>query len=374
MRPAALPGCAALLALAAGPGLAVPAGACADSVQRHAAAERLSQRRMEIVEAMRFGDSAMIAGAEINRDPVEGRDWIIDGNSTRFSLSLDRRPGRMVFTLNGDWGHETGVLTLTLPKKIGIFAVDTAPDEEGDRPTGPMLYRQWRLTGAIVGTGIFRRAAGMGQKATLILHGRGNGCLDADNFYAWSLLLHGPVGKTTLYGPLNGSQVASCWMGPCPDGRVKDRRPSGQGKRGMARRNEAVPALRTPLPPPAKMELYIGGFSGPNYTVSLIAGTDTVRYRSNPQTFIRPHAPGTRERVLAIPPRRWQVFRDRLDAAGLWAWRKEYRSAALDGTQWSVAIVWHGRKIEAGGSNDYPAGFRLYKQAVRELLGGEEFE
>jgi hypothetical protein len=127
--------------------------------------------------------------------------------------------------------------------------------------------------------------------------------------------------------------------------------------------------------PPARMELHIGGFSGPNYEVSLIEGTGAVRYRSNPRTFIRPGSPGTSERVLKIPARRGKVFRGRLDRAGIWAWRKEYSdSAVLDGTRWSADITWNGRTISSDGSNDFPAGFQVYRAAVRELLGGEAFE
>jgi hypothetical protein len=49
---------------------------------------------------------------------------------------------------------------------------------------------------------VFRRAAQTGQKVTLIFHGRGRGCTEAEHFTHWSLLLHGPAGKLTLYGAL----------------------------------------------------------------------------------------------------------------------------------------------------------------------------
>lgn len=196
---------AVLPALAVSIGIAAPAFACAcctNSAQRYIATERISPQRMAIMDAVRFGDSAVIAGSEVDDDPI------IDGISRHFTLSFARRPGRMVFTLDGDAENEAGALTFTLPKKIGIFEIDTSPDEEDDKQTGPMLYREWRLTGAITGTGIFRRAAAAGQKATLIFHGHGNGCLEAENFHSWSLLLHGPAGKETLYGPLNRPETS----------------------------------------------------------------------------------------------------------------------------------------------------------------------
>jgi hypothetical protein len=49
---------------------------------------------------------------------------------------------------------------------------------------------------------MFKGVTGGDQRATLILHGRGNSCTDASQFNAWTLVLHGPKGTSTLFGTL----------------------------------------------------------------------------------------------------------------------------------------------------------------------------
>jgi len=126
---------------------------------------------------------------------------------------------------------------------------------------------------------------------------------------------------------------------------------------------------------PARLELDSGGFLGASFKVVLIKDTDTVRYFSNPHTFVS--APGTSERTLKIPQERWLIFRRRLEEAKVWTWKKKYEPSkpVYDGTQWSVAIEWDGKKIESHGSNAFPEReqYKLFLNAVRDLLGGERF-
>jgi len=190
---------AALSSLALFIAAQTPAFACAccsNRAARYVEVEKLSPHRMAVVDQMTFGKSADILISE-----ADGDRSIVDSKSTSFDLTFNRRPDRMVFTLR-DRQNETSTLTLTLPKTISIFEVDPRGDEK-DEGLGPNLYKEWKLTGDVSGTGAFRRAAGKGQKLTLIVHGRGRGCTDADHFTDWTLLLHGPVGKATLYGPLS---------------------------------------------------------------------------------------------------------------------------------------------------------------------------
>jgi hypothetical protein len=50
---------------------------------------------------------------------------------------------------------------------------------------------------------MFKGATGGDQRATLILHARGNGCTDASQFDAWTLVLHGAKATNTLFGSLS---------------------------------------------------------------------------------------------------------------------------------------------------------------------------
>lgn len=172
---------------------------CSNRAARYVEVEKLSPQRMAIVDQMAFGKSAdlLVSEADDNRS-------IIDSKATSFDLTFKRLPDRMIFTFR-DAQNETGTLALMLPKSISIFEVDPRGDEK-DEGLGPNLYKEWNLTGAVSGNGAFRRAAGKGQKLTLILHGRGRACTEAEHFTDWTLLLHGPIGKATLYGPLSPEQ------------------------------------------------------------------------------------------------------------------------------------------------------------------------
>jgi hypothetical protein len=88
---------------------------------------------------------------------------------------------------------------------IHIFAVDPFGDAK-DEGLGPSLYKEWRLTAPVTGDGIFRRGTPRGQTATLIFHGRGRGCTEAEDFTDWSLSLRGRGGRATFYGRLEKPQ------------------------------------------------------------------------------------------------------------------------------------------------------------------------
>jgi hypothetical protein len=87
-----------------------------------------------------------------------------------------------------------------VPQNISIFEVD--PHESPDQGTGPLLYKEWKLTGDITAFGAFDRANGARQKLTLILQGRGNSCTSAADFTHWTLVTEGPKGTYSLFGEL----------------------------------------------------------------------------------------------------------------------------------------------------------------------------
>ena len=76
-------------------------------------------------------------------------------------------------------------------------------------------------------------------------------------------------------------------------------------------------------------------------------------------------------------PEDWLRFWEELEEAGVWSWEESYQSRApiCDGASWGVEIKKPGRrKIDSGGSNEYPdEGFGEFLGAVSGLLGGLEF-
>jgi hypothetical protein len=90
------------------------------------------------------------------------------------------------------------------------------------------------------------------------------------------------------------------------------------------------------------------------------------------------HSFEEKERKKITPsPEDWLRFWEELEATGVWSWEKSYQSREMicDGTSWGVEIKKPGRrKIDSGGSNEYPdEGFGEFLGAVSGLLGGLEF-
>jgi hypothetical protein len=148
------------------------------------------------IERMIFAKEASLGG-DIGDD---GPSPLPAGSSSSYELTMTRDKGGMTFALKDPLGR-SGRLRFTMPPRIWIFAVDPFGDTK-DEGLGPVLYKEWRLTAPVQGDGIFRRSTPVRQTVTLIFHGRGRGCTEAEHFTDWSLLLNGPAGKATFYGKL----------------------------------------------------------------------------------------------------------------------------------------------------------------------------
>jgi hypothetical protein len=62
------------------------------------------------------------------------------------------------------------------------------------------LYKEVRLTGKLAGNGIFASGINNDSRYKLILQGRGNGCLNPDDFQHWILQISGPQSSYSFYG------------------------------------------------------------------------------------------------------------------------------------------------------------------------------
>jgi hypothetical protein len=148
------------------------------------------------IERMVFAKDATLGGDFGDEDPSP----LPAGSSSSYEVTTTRDKGVMTLAFRDPLGRN-GRLSFTVPARIWIFSVDPFGDAK-DEGLGPLLYKEWRLTAPVKGDGIFRRGMPPGQTMTLILHGRGRGCTEAEHFTDWSLLLRGPAGKATFYGRL----------------------------------------------------------------------------------------------------------------------------------------------------------------------------
>ncbi len=200
MRRARLALAAAVLGLSVLPGEALACACCTNLGQRYVEVEKLDSTRLEQIESLRFGEEARLYGGEGGvetitgiQDPVERYDLKVRWDKTHPGHS------QIVFSLDNPGGR-SGTLWLALPQKISIFEID--PRDSPDEGHGPVLYKEWKLTGELTGTGAFSGTNSPKQVLTLILQGRGNSCTSAEDFTHWTLVTEGPKGIYSLFGDL----------------------------------------------------------------------------------------------------------------------------------------------------------------------------
>ena len=193
---------AAALVLLVAPGEGLACACCTNPGQRYVEVEKFVSGRLEEIESLRFGKEARLyvgeAGVETItgiQNPVERYDLTVNWNKTHAAAGKTD----IDFTLTNPGGG-SGTLSLSVPQNISIFEID--PRDGPDQGTGPVLYKEWKLTGEVTGTGAFSGTNSSKQVLTLILQGRGNSCTSAQDFTHWTLVTEGPKGIYSLFGEL----------------------------------------------------------------------------------------------------------------------------------------------------------------------------
>jgi len=187
---------AALTLVTASPSFAC--ACCSHVGSRTVFLDTVSPSRLALIEQIQFARTAKLSLGEADPE-IKG----ISEPSSDYELQVTRQKGRMVFAFRDPKGR-SGNLILALPKTVSIFEVDPR-DEDKEGGLGPLLYKEWKLTANAAGDGLFATEV-KGQKITLVLHGRGRGCPDADQFTAWTLMLHTAKQGLTLIGPLESGR------------------------------------------------------------------------------------------------------------------------------------------------------------------------
>ncbi len=193
---------AAALVLLVVPGEGQACACCTNPGQRYVEVEKLDSGRLEEIESLRFGEEAWLFVGEGDvetitgiHNPVERYDLTVNWNKTHDAAGKTA----IDFILTNPGGG-SGTLSLRVPQNISIFEID--PRDSPDQGTGPVLYKEWKLTGEATGTGAFSGTNSSKQVLTLILQGRGNSCTSAQDFTHWTLVTEGPKGIYSLFGDL----------------------------------------------------------------------------------------------------------------------------------------------------------------------------
>ncbi len=197
-------GIAIVLAAATAVGGVSPALACACCADPGARFESDQTFGDDSLGAQAIGKLTPAGAATLYTTSAEWDEQIrgIDNpaRSERYDVTLERDDKTWALKFNDGKGN-SGAVVIALPRVFRLFAADPTPGAV--RNTSQVtLYKELRVTGQKTGLGIFKLKAGDQAKATLIFHGRGNGCTSAEQFTHWTLDVTGPETRYRFFGEL----------------------------------------------------------------------------------------------------------------------------------------------------------------------------
>jgi len=135
---------------------------------------------------------------------------------------------------------------------------------------------------------------------------------------------------------------------------------------------------------PDYFEILIGGFCGNSYQIKKTQGGD-LEYLIMGYGYRHKAS-----RIVSPSKEQWETFWNEIEEIGTWNWKNEYKNPGniLDGTQWTIEILYKGKYFESYGDNNFPGGFernisnideksetpwRLFVKSVQKLVGDKNF-
>ncbi len=170
---------------------------CADPGMRIESAKDMNEFERGEIGRLLFDETAQLFTTAAFPEDIEG---ILAPSVGPYRIRRGIEPTIWTFKLVDSSGSE-GTIVFPLPLRLVRFEVDPRNDRARSAGGGPSLYKEWRLETTAGLTGIVGRDHNQAQ-ATLIFHGRGNGCTRAEDFTHWTLIIFGPGVRFTLLGKL----------------------------------------------------------------------------------------------------------------------------------------------------------------------------
>jgi hypothetical protein len=169
---------------------------CADEGERKVLVERYDFSKRELIDQLQFDHAAELVLTDAGFDGIKG----IASPSDEYDLRVHKNRTEIIFALGDKDGH-VGSLVLRKPASISVFEIDLRDGQKNDGG-GPRLYKEWKLSSTMTGTGVFKTGASNNQFITLIIHGHGNHCDNLADFTHWTLVINGPLAVYSLIGEL----------------------------------------------------------------------------------------------------------------------------------------------------------------------------
>ncbi|MDA9008465.1 hypothetical protein N9K16_00735 [Alphaproteobacteria bacterium] len=187
------------LALAIPTSNALACACCADAGDRRISTTPIDEYSQSILSSLRFAREASLyltADEEQTRginNPNDSFDYFVDVklNATNWVFEFSDKPGNV------------GQLSMAAGSLMREFSIDTKPETQTSDDYKPVeLYKEFELSGAVSGTGVFDPGYTDLLIGKLIFHGLGNGCSDASQFTNWTLSVTGPETDFRFFGKL----------------------------------------------------------------------------------------------------------------------------------------------------------------------------
>lgn len=154
---------------------------------------RMGEYESSQIARLKFSAKAETYMTEAGAEMVKG---VAPPVGSDYALAASRKGRRWELSFKDDQGR-AGTLALEATPVAVSFGADT--HEAGGN--GAVLYKEMRLKGRVAsGTGIFQKGVTATTAFRLILQGRGNGCLNAEDFSHWTLQISGPKASYSFHG------------------------------------------------------------------------------------------------------------------------------------------------------------------------------
>jgi len=112
------------------------------------------------------------------------------------------------------------------------------------------------------------------------------------------------------------------------------------------------------------IDFSIGGFAEGHKRIKIIKSTDEVCLKYTPHGYFSDN-----ELSKIIDNMSWNKFVEQLRKCRIHKWKKHYNNRyILDGTQWELIFEYDdGSLVNKDGSNEYPANWKEFMQALTDL-------
>ena len=177
------------------PAKSLACACCSEVGQWYERSSSIDNLELSQIQSLKFSPVAQLYLNAAGFDAVKG----LSSNSEKYTVSLSKNQRTWNLKFKDELG-KIGNLTFKIPTTAIFFATDAATRTQGERKSESILYKEVRMEGQVAGNGIFALGMGNDTKFRLIIQGKGNECMNAEDFATWNLQIFGSRASISFYG------------------------------------------------------------------------------------------------------------------------------------------------------------------------------